>query len=211
MEPSRNLLTIGESAEYLRVSIDTLRRWEKRGRITPYRSPGGHRYYEKEELDTLFGKRYLRDEKQDTEKKQERKNEETPTRPSVQVERHFEHEFDEPREREEPMYPQYQPVEHNPMYRPPSRYFSEQNGRPHNTILIPPSPFTSAYEAPPHPAPIASSPLLGNIPKQLLSVNAKEKVQIIAIVVITALVVILAIVIFIFLIRSSRSVLSPSP
>ncbi len=64
MQDKKNYLTIGEASEYLGVSIDTLRRWEKKGRITPYRSPGGHRYYEKEELDSLFGKRYTRDEPQ---------------------------------------------------------------------------------------------------------------------------------------------------
>ena len=60
--PADRLLSIGKSSEYLGVSIDTLRRWEKRGRITPLRSPGGHRYYSKDELDSLFGKRYSRDE-----------------------------------------------------------------------------------------------------------------------------------------------------
>jgi DNA-binding transcriptional MerR regulator len=60
--PGDRLLSIGKSSEYLGVSIDTLRRWEKRGRITPLRSPGGHRYYSKDELDSLFGKRYTRDE-----------------------------------------------------------------------------------------------------------------------------------------------------
>lgn len=58
----RDLLTIGEASLYLGVSIDTLRRWEKRGRLEPFRSPGGHRYYERKELDKLFGKRYTRDE-----------------------------------------------------------------------------------------------------------------------------------------------------
>ncbi len=56
------LLNIGSAAEYLGISIDTLRRWEKKGRIIPLRSPGGHRYYSKEDLDALFGKRYTRDE-----------------------------------------------------------------------------------------------------------------------------------------------------
>ena len=60
--PTGKLLSIGESSEYLGVSIDTLRRWEKKGRINPLRSPGGHRYYSKEDLDALFGKRYTRDE-----------------------------------------------------------------------------------------------------------------------------------------------------
>jgi excisionase family DNA binding protein len=58
----KKLLSIGESAKYLGVSIDTLRRWEVRGRITPFRSPGGHRYYVEEDLDRLFNKRYTRDE-----------------------------------------------------------------------------------------------------------------------------------------------------
>ena len=58
----KQLLSIGEASEYLGVSIDTLRRWEKRKRIEPFRSPGGHRYYKKEDLDKLFGKRYLRDQ-----------------------------------------------------------------------------------------------------------------------------------------------------
>src|SRR3989344_4233733 len=53
-------LTIGESSEYLGVSIDTLRRWEKKGVITTVRSPGGHRYYFKKDLDKLFGLKYTR-------------------------------------------------------------------------------------------------------------------------------------------------------
>lgn len=56
------LLSIGEASEYLGISIDTLRRWEKKGRIEPLRSPGGHRYYNKKSLEELFGKRYTRDE-----------------------------------------------------------------------------------------------------------------------------------------------------
>lgn len=58
----KNILTIGDASEYLGISIDTLRRWEKKGRIEPLRSPGGHRYYKKEDLDGLFGKRYVREE-----------------------------------------------------------------------------------------------------------------------------------------------------
>ena len=57
-----DLISIGDASEYLGISIDTLRRWEKKGRITPMRSPGGHRYFSKRELDNLFGKRYTRDE-----------------------------------------------------------------------------------------------------------------------------------------------------
>lgn len=55
-----DLLSIGEAAEFLGVSIDTLRRWERRGKVKTHRSPGGHRYFSKEELRSLFGKRYKR-------------------------------------------------------------------------------------------------------------------------------------------------------
>ncbi|KKQ44369.1 MAG: Resolvase domain protein [Candidatus Woesebacteria bacterium GW2011_GWA1_37_8] len=57
-----NLLSIGEASEYLGVSIDTLRRWEKKGKLASYRSPGGHRYFKKNELDEMFGKKYERTE-----------------------------------------------------------------------------------------------------------------------------------------------------
>jgi len=38
-------LTIGETAKYLGVSIDTLRRWDKSGKLPARKSAGGHRYY----------------------------------------------------------------------------------------------------------------------------------------------------------------------
>jgi len=49
-------LSIGEAAKYLGVSRDTLRRWEKKGKITPERSPSNRRYYLKEELEILIRK-----------------------------------------------------------------------------------------------------------------------------------------------------------
>lgn len=58
----KEILSIGEASEYLGISIDTLRRWEKRDRITAHRSPGGHRYFKRAELDSLFGLKYTRDE-----------------------------------------------------------------------------------------------------------------------------------------------------
>jgi excisionase family DNA binding protein len=58
----KELLSIGETSDFLGVSIDTIRRWEKKGRIEAYRSPGGHRYFKRSELGNLFGKRYSRDE-----------------------------------------------------------------------------------------------------------------------------------------------------
>lgn len=62
-QEKQNLLSIGDASEYLGVSIDTLRRWEKKGRIAPLRSPGGHRYFSKQDLDNLFGRKYTRDAK----------------------------------------------------------------------------------------------------------------------------------------------------
>jgi len=46
------MLPIGKAAEYLGVSVVTLRRWGDKGDIKPsFISPGGHRYYSKDELD----------------------------------------------------------------------------------------------------------------------------------------------------------------
>jgi len=50
-------LSIGEAAKLLRVSKDTLRRWEKKGIIKPHRSPTNRRYYKKETLDYIFSKK----------------------------------------------------------------------------------------------------------------------------------------------------------
>jgi excisionase family DNA binding protein len=47
-------LTIGDAAKYLGISRDTLRRWEKRGRIKPTRSPTNRRFYTKEILDNAM-------------------------------------------------------------------------------------------------------------------------------------------------------------
>lgn len=60
-EPDVNpRIPIGKAAEMIGVSIDTLRRWDKSGKITSRRSPGGHRYFLKEDLDDVFGTRYER-------------------------------------------------------------------------------------------------------------------------------------------------------
>ena len=87
MQKPKRLLSIGEASEYLSVSIDTLRRWEKRGKIESLRSPGNHRYFSVEDLDKLFGKKYQHDkpkagsrqkqkieEKVDTESREAEKN-----------------------------------------------------------------------------------------------------------------------------------------
>ncbi|KKW16954.1 MAG: Transposase, IS607 family [Parcubacteria group bacterium GW2011_GWA1_50_14] len=58
MQNSRDIasdkFSIGRAAKYLGVSIDTLRRWGKKGKLAPHRSPGGHRYFLKSSLDILF-------------------------------------------------------------------------------------------------------------------------------------------------------------
>ncbi|MBU1327114.1 helix-turn-helix domain-containing protein [Patescibacteria group bacterium] len=46
------LLSIGEAAKLLGVSIDTLRRWDSAGRLTSVRSgPRGHRFYRQSDID----------------------------------------------------------------------------------------------------------------------------------------------------------------
>lgn len=54
-EKDKNLITIGEAAELLGVSIMTLRRWDESGRLLSVRDkPGGHRYYRKEDIDVFL-------------------------------------------------------------------------------------------------------------------------------------------------------------
>lgn len=57
---NRKLLTIREAAEFLGVSIDTLRRWDKSGKLVALRKERGiHRYYAKEDLE-LFSNDLLK-------------------------------------------------------------------------------------------------------------------------------------------------------
>ena len=44
-------LNISEAAKYLGFSIDTLRRWDKSGKLPAKRSEGGHRYYPQTDLE----------------------------------------------------------------------------------------------------------------------------------------------------------------
>jgi excisionase family DNA binding protein len=44
-EEEMTILTAKEAADYLRVSLYTLRRMESDGSLIPYRTPGGHRRY----------------------------------------------------------------------------------------------------------------------------------------------------------------------
>ncbi|MFH1789945.1 MAG: helix-turn-helix domain-containing protein [bacterium] len=43
-------LSIGQAAEFLGVSIDTLRRWDKKGKLKAQKTDGGHRYYSQFDL-----------------------------------------------------------------------------------------------------------------------------------------------------------------
>ena len=49
------LLPIGEAARSLGVSLDTIRRWEREGKIVGIRTPGGQRRFPRSEIDRLLG------------------------------------------------------------------------------------------------------------------------------------------------------------
>ena len=58
MESNRTrTIRIGQAAELLGVSIDTLRRWEEDGRLTTVRTDGGQRRVPISELSRLMGDR----------------------------------------------------------------------------------------------------------------------------------------------------------
>ncbi len=58
-------LTIGQAAHYLNISKDTLRRWEKKGKIKAVRSPTNRRYYTKEQLDLSMSTKNVSKNKQE--------------------------------------------------------------------------------------------------------------------------------------------------
>ncbi len=47
-------LKIGEVAKILGVSIITLRNWEKTGKLLPFKTSGGHRFYKKEDIEKFM-------------------------------------------------------------------------------------------------------------------------------------------------------------
>lgn len=54
MGSDKELFTISEAAKILGVSVDTLRRWDKSGKLVAIRKEGGtHRYYTKRDLDLV--------------------------------------------------------------------------------------------------------------------------------------------------------------
>lgn len=54
------LLKIGKAAEYLQVSEDTLRLWDKTEKLKPIKTAGGHRRYSIKQLDEFRGKTKVR-------------------------------------------------------------------------------------------------------------------------------------------------------
>jgi len=56
VEEERRLLTAKEAAEYLRISLFTLRKIEQQGLLVPYRTPGGHRRYSVDMLNEYLEK-----------------------------------------------------------------------------------------------------------------------------------------------------------
>lgn len=56
MEFTSSHISISDASEKLEVSLDTIRRWEKKGLIKAHRASNGHRYFDKKELDRLLAK-----------------------------------------------------------------------------------------------------------------------------------------------------------
>jgi excisionase family DNA binding protein len=229
----RDLLSIGDASIYLGVSIDTLRRWERRGRINPYRSPGGHRYYKRDELDQLFGRRYSHDEKSEIvskddtqdaidQKEIEVKVEDNRVLKPVVEEMEIQKEVVHPSKEikiplaqvvtiSRPVLPtpvhQHQIVETSPIAPPPPE--------------IIPSSISQPEAAPKMTAtiliPQVSLNKKENIDKQPIpqrpasKTSSKELTKTIVIISILVLVILLGIILFVMLWVSSRNVISPSP
>ena len=59
VEEEMTILTAKEAADYLRVSLYTLRRMENDESLIPYRTPGGHRRYSLKMLNEYLEKSRL--------------------------------------------------------------------------------------------------------------------------------------------------------
>jgi excisionase family DNA binding protein len=51
---TRRMLTVGEAADYIGVSISSIRKWSDRGLVQAYRTPGGDRRFSIDDLDELI-------------------------------------------------------------------------------------------------------------------------------------------------------------
>jgi excisionase family DNA binding protein len=54
MRQPPELLTIGEAAEYLSVSTQTVRRWADAGSLPAIRTPGNQRRFRREDVEALL-------------------------------------------------------------------------------------------------------------------------------------------------------------
>lgn len=54
MSESTELMSIGDAARVLGVSVDTLRRWEREGKITATRTLGGQRRFARGDIDAVM-------------------------------------------------------------------------------------------------------------------------------------------------------------
>ena len=61
---NNGLLNIQQASDYLGVSKDTLRKWDRGGKLKPLKTSGGHRRYSIQDLDKFVGKEI--DEEQTT-------------------------------------------------------------------------------------------------------------------------------------------------
>jgi excisionase family DNA binding protein len=55
MSETPDLLPIGEAARRLGVSVETIRRWDRAGKITSTRTVGGQRRFPASEVERLLG------------------------------------------------------------------------------------------------------------------------------------------------------------
>ncbi|OGM21922.1 hypothetical protein A2863_03390 [Candidatus Woesebacteria bacterium RIFCSPHIGHO2_01_FULL_38_9b] len=205
MDEKKDLLSIGQASEYLGVSIDTLRRWEKKGKVDSLRSPGGHRYYEKKQLDNLFGKKYERVEptirrsfvKKENEDIREDISSITDVKEIIQEDIFV---LDRPVRGFE--IPNINPVRvTREQSIPPTQVYVEETVQiSQSSVLTPPAQ---------NPVPTTPTPQnTQNVSKHSLSISFDNN----KILIITAIVLfIIMVIIVLFIIRSSQEILSPIP
>jgi len=200
----QNRLSIGKAAKYLGVSIDTLRRWEKKGVITAYRSPGGHRYFLEEDLDKLFNHKYTRVEPA---KKREKIEEPKPKVEKVQVQE--EATIAKPLKIESP-YPEEDPISQKsgvlePEKVPASQPTTQQSVPVQDT---PPSITTIPYQS------VTSVPAAGveQRAQELVQEDKERNIPWGTIIIVGLIVfVVIDIILFIFYLTSTRTPISSIP
>lgn len=48
------LLNLNDASQYLNVHKETLRRWDREGKLKPLKTPGGHRRYKLTDLEAFI-------------------------------------------------------------------------------------------------------------------------------------------------------------